>query len=169
MCVFHLSSYFILFSRYVLTFLPHLTHKPGSVLHACQQGARLVTGCKPISHVQNKMKFTLFMITAFGVLCGLTESEKREPESSHFLVNQVAQKEKQVENHANSLISYLNEILDTDILLTFCYDLGKLLKHSQVLFGYLQMQKANPLRDYVNYNHYAFRPDLARLYCKCSG
>ena len=54
---------------------------------------------------------------AFGVLCGLTESEKREPESSHFSVNQVAQKETQVENYANSLISYkptnLNDLIKT--------------------------------------------------------
>ena len=112
-----MSSYLILFSCYVLTFLPLLTHKPGSVLRVCQQGARLVTACRPISQVRNKMKFTLFMIMAFGVLCGLTESEKREPESSHFSVNQVAQKETQVENCANSLISYkptnLNDLIKT--------------------------------------------------------
>ena len=57
------------------------------------------------------------MIMAFGVLCGLTESEKREPESSHFSVNQVAQKETQVKNNANSLISYkltnLNDLIKT--------------------------------------------------------
>jgi hypothetical protein len=74
------------------------------MLLACQQG--LVTGCKPISQVQDKMKFILFMITAFGGLCDLREYMKRESENPHFFDNQIAQKETQVENYVNHFISY---------------------------------------------------------------